>query len=196
MKLKLFLRFLLVFFSFFSFLIFFPVKVSQKKIVDIAPGEYFHNTLNDLKKKGLIRSLFLTKGFSKLFGFDKKVKAGEYLVDKNINLISLLKLLSSGKTITYTLTFPEGSNLYEMADKLEKEGLISKEEFLKVSFDQDYIEELLGERLYSFEGYLFPETYTLTKYMGAKKLIKTMVEQFLKTYKKIRPLETDLARTF
>ncbi len=196
MKIRIFIGLCFIFTGILFFLIFFPVPAHKKVVIDIKPGQYFDQTLKKLKEKNLIRSVLLTKIVSKLLGFDKKIQTGEYLIDKELNLIALLKLLSSGKHIIYTITFPEGINLYEIAKKLDETGLILKKEFLDLAFNQDYTKALLGEKLYSFEGYLFPETYKITKYTGAKNLIKLMVDQFLQVYKEIRPRETALARQF
>ena len=196
MTFRLFLVALLLSTASLMFVLFFPQPFERPITVDIPPNQYFSKVVKELKAKKLIRSATITKIIGKVFGYDRKVKTGEYLIDEPINLFSLLNLLSSGESIIYSVTFPEGSNIYEMAEQLDKKGLIDQESFLKWAKDQDFSKKLLGKKLYTLEGYLFPETYKITKYTGAKKLITVMVNRFLEVFETVRSLETDLARKF
>ena len=61
-----------------------------------------------LKKYGVIRSKILFLSYIKLKGYEKKIRFGEYLLPRRINLENLLDLFSSGKQINYSITIPEG----------------------------------------------------------------------------------------
>ena len=78
---------------FLCFSIFYPTSVKKNIVIDIPPGQFLNKTLENLKQKKLLHSILVAKVFSKLSGYDKKIQAGEYLVDKNLNLISLFSLL-------------------------------------------------------------------------------------------------------
>ncbi len=51
--------------------------------------------------------------------------------------------------------------------------------------DPQFVKSLLGEPHESLEGYLFPETYMLTKYTDTKSLITAMVRRFLYVYNEV-----------
>ena len=112
-------------------------------------------------------------------------KAGEYSLSSAYNPYEIFQILSSGKVIDYDITFPEGFNMFEIADLLNQNNLVSKEDFLKWSRDSNFILSLLGENLKSLEGYLYPNTYKITKGMSAQKLIELMVGEFLKNYQSL-----------
>jgi UPF0755 protein len=86
----------------------------------------------------------------------------------------------------------EGLNMYDVADIVERLGLGARQDFLALCQSRELARELLGEELPSLEGYLFPETYLVTKYTGTRGLIRLMVARFLEVYKQI-PISSDAA---
>lgn len=69
---------------------------------------------------------------------------------------------------TATVTFPEGYNVVQIAEKLEENGVCSAQEFIALTNDADYITSLGytftefipgSQRAFLLEGYLFPDTY-------------------------------------
>jgi UPF0755 protein len=107
---------------------------------------------------------------------------GEYALDRSMTPQEVLGVLVSGKSIQYPITFPEGSNVFEMAAALEAKGLYKAEEFLKAVRDPALIQKLLAIEVSSLEGYLFPETYNVTKFTPMNELIANMVQNFKNAY--------------
>jgi UPF0755 protein len=83
------------------------------------------------------------------------------------------------------VTFKEGLHIVEVAQILEDRGLATKAEFLAVARDRQFVRDLLQQDLSSFEGYLFPETYSFTRFMSPKQIIRTMVEHFQRNAKEV-----------
>ena len=81
--------------------------------------------------------------------------------------------------------FSRGMNMFEMAEKLEKEDFFSKKEFLSAAQDSDFVFYLLRTRKESIEGYLYPGEYSITQDMTAEDLITEMVDNFLEMYERI-----------
>lgn len=99
----------------------------------------------------------------------------------------ILQIITSGKSIARSFTVSEGLSSYEIAELYEKEGFGKGSDFMSLIRDPQLIKELLGENLESLEGYLFPETYMLTKYTDARALIANMVKRFLIVYNEVAP---------
>lgn len=161
-------------------------STEQVEVFEVLPGSSFIGVTKRLKELHIISSEFGFKVLATILGFTKKIRVGEYAISCENTPLEILQTLASGKSITRPITFPEGYNMYEMAELVEKSGIAKKEEFLQWTTDKDYIRELLGVDLHSLEGYLFPETYSITKYDGAKKLIRIMVERFNRVFNKVR----------
>ena len=83
---------------------------------------------------------------------------------------------------TVTVTFPEGSTVLDIAEKLEKNNVCSAADFeavcSKVPEGYDRLFEGVTEenRVFVLEGYLFPDTYEFYKEEGAEKAAKRFLD--------------------
>ena len=146
--------------------------------MEISSGTSVTKIIQQLQNKKLLHAYF---PYTWLYR-NVSLKAGEYQFSKNTAPYWVLHAISKGDVIAHNVTFAEGTNMFEMADRLQKTQLISKEDFLKACQNQTLIKNLLGESLESLEGYLYPNTYQLTKGIQAETLVTTMVTEFLKMY--------------
>lgn len=184
-------------FSFFvCYRLFWPLDFEgKKKIVDIPPGKAFYKLAEELKEEKLIRSSLDMKILIRFFGFPP-LPRGEYELSSSQSLWSIFQDIKQGREKPFLIRFPEGLNHYEMGELLKSHNWPATEDFLKEFWNKKLVKKFLNEDLDSFEGYLFPETYHLKKYMTAKALIELMTKQFLKVYKKFSslPLEKNFSR--
>jgi UPF0755 protein len=173
-----------VYFGFeaFRFLSSGPGSASETVVFEITNGASFRQVATNLQAQGLIRDALKIRILGKLTGQSSQVKRGEYALNRGMTPGQILSTLVEGKSIQYPVTFPEGTNVYEMAALLESKGLFKAEEFLKACRDKDMIQALLGIDVSSLEGYLFPETYNLTKFTPLRELLASMVQNFKITY--------------
>lgn len=172
-------------FQAFRFLAAGPGKAEEKMVFEIPNGKSFGQVAADLEAKGLIIDAFKMRILAKLTHTDAKVKRGEYELNRAMTPQQILKVFVLGKSIQYPITFPEGTNMFEMASLLESRGLFKADEFLKACRDKALIEQLLGVDVSSLEGYLFPETYNVTKYTPMKEFITAMVQNFKNNYQQL-----------
>lgn len=121
-------------------------------------------------------------------------RVGEYEIPAQATRKDVLLLVASGRSLQKTLTIVEGMNLYEIAGVIEKSGLASVREFLKISQDKGFLRDELRLPTDSLEGYLFPETYAFTKFTGLKSLIGVMVKKTLTELQSARRMESAYSR--
>ncbi|MGE0761839.1 MAG: endolytic transglycosylase MltG [Bdellovibrionales bacterium] len=159
-----------------------PTGQGEERIFEVLPGEGFYRVASRVEQEGLVTSALKFKILAKLSGQADSLRVGEYAVRTDLRPIELLSILSSGKSIERQITFPEGYNIYDIALAVEQKGLGKKEELIRLARDPRIVEKLLGEKLPSLEGYLFPETYKYTKYTSLESLLKSMVERFKERY--------------
>lgn len=158
----------------------------EEVIFEVKPSESFKAVARRLENEGLIKSAKALEIYARLTGASRNVRVGEYAVRKNLRPKEVLAILSSGKSVHYAITVSEGLNRFEIADIVERQKIASRDEFLKLTTDRGLIKELLGEDLESFEGYLFPETYYITKYTSARELIRIMVNRFKENFARVQ----------
>ncbi len=156
-------------------------------ILQVNQGMTFKSLAKDLERKSFIKNSLWFVMASKIMGKSGHLKVGEYRITSAMSPLEIIQVLSSGKSIDYAFTVSEGLNIFEIAQLFESQGFGSRAEFLAEAKNPALIQELLGENLPTFEGYLYPETYRITKKTKAKDLIQTMVKRFLKIYQSLAP---------
>lgn len=165
-------------------------KSSRDMIFEVQPGASFNKITQTLHQERVIVSPFKLKLYAKLTGQVNAIRVGEYQLVKGMTAPEILSVLTSGKSISHKVTFQEGINIYEMAELLQSKGLFKKAEFLELSKDKSFIKRLLNIDVDSFEGYLFPDTYSLTKYTSLKSFFTIMVNRFKKEFEKAKSQAT------
>lgn len=112
---------------------------------------------------------------------------GEYNLNSSMSYDEIAQKLQnpdvSHKTVTVCI--PEGYNVFDIADTMEKNGICSREDFLnackdKSDYDYDFLNAVTPSEAtaYQLEGYLFPATYDLGENTDAKDVVSTMLEVF------------------
>lgn len=144
---------------------------------EIGPGETFSKINAKLMKRNLISSGKLFHRYSKFQGKLTKFKIGKYTIPSKTNMVQVLSILTSGKSITIKVTIPEGKNLFQIAEILENKKITNAKNFIQFSKDINFIKSL-GIPAKRVEGYLYPDTYQFTENSKAKTIIKSMVQTF------------------
>ena len=153
-----------------------------KLVLDVGPGQSFYQLAKVLEQKELIRSAKTFKVLIWLWG-RPHLKQGEYELSSAYGLWKMFVILKSGQGREFKVSFPEGFNHYEMAELLKSHGYFYYDSFLQKVWDKALIKKLLKADLPSLEGYLFPDTYSLNKYLPPEELIENLLDNFIKNYK-------------
>ncbi|MBR1826052.1 MAG: endolytic transglycosylase MltG [Alphaproteobacteria bacterium] len=139
-----------------------PHKVDEPKIIQISNGESLTSIARNLKKNNLIENEFYFILYSKINKVYPKVKAGEYLIEKDISLRQLADLLTSGKVYLRKITFAEGLTAREISDILYAENLLE------------------GDFKVLKEGEFLPETYTFSRGTQRQKIVAQGIDAMQK----------------
>jgi len=160
-----------------------PVNAADASYVNVlvpsgATTEKIGSILHD---NDLIRSVSQFKLLAKLWGYEAKLKSGEYTLSQSMTSREILDVISSGSANTRRFTIPEGYTIAKTADKLENDGFIDKEKFLDAvehgDFQYKFMDSLPAgpNRL---EGFLFPDTYDVFTTATEEDIINRMLAQF------------------
>lgn len=154
-----------------------PGHSTAAVVVEFETGASFKQITKTLKEKGLIRDLKAFTLLATLRGSMKKVQAGEYEFNAAMLPAGVLEKLEKGLVIRHQITIPEGYNIREIAELLEKNSLSQKEKFLAKASDKAFL-PTVGIDAATSEGFLFPDTYQFPKGMSEEAMIKKMVSRF------------------
>ncbi len=147
----------------------------------IQRGETTGQVLRELSERGIISSYPLSYLYARVMGV--RVKAGCYSVSGNYTDAQLLSILEKGSPCPISVTIPEGANLFRVASILDEKGICGKEEFLKLSFDREFLSSLEIDAP-SLEGFLFPDTYVFDEGTGCRRAVEVFVESFNRKVKR------------
>jgi UPF0755 protein len=113
-------------------------------IITIEKGSTAREISETLAAKHLIRSPNVFLGYIKLIKHEAALRSGNFVFHPPVSIPTVLAAIKTGAT-EKEIKILEGWDVVDVALYLEKEGLFSKEDFIKAA--------------HQYEGYLFPDTY-------------------------------------
>lgn len=154
----------------------------------IEPGQTLWNVSAQLAQKGLIKD---AKQFRRYAQDEKKgnhVRAGEFNLYTNMTAPEVLTTITTTSGILHKLSVREGLNWWQTANIAEKAGLTTYADFKKAVYDPKLIKKY-SIPAKNLEGYLFPETYMLTRPQkeSGHVIVETMVKEFFMAAQKAWP---------
>ena len=155
-----------------------PTPAPTPVIISVDEGEGAQEIGDTLEDEGVIESAIQFRVLVELLGYDRLLQAGEYELDPNTPALNVVYRMRRGIVSSLFVTVIEGWRLDEIADALDAQGVISREEFLEAAvagnFDFDFLRRL--GPITSLEGYLYPATYFYRRDDTAEDVIQQMLE--------------------
>lgn len=150
-------------------------------VVEVTPDSSTYDIGRMLEKNGLIKNAFVFSVYARLKGLDGELKAGEYSLSSTMSVPKIVEKMVRGMPVMYTFTVPEGYTVEQVADMLAEKGFADRDKFLqeveKGSFDYPFLNDL-PKGPSRLEGYLFPDTYRVSKGCSEYTLIDLMLSRF------------------
>lgn len=162
--------------------------------IDIPAGASTADVSAVLAENGLIDQPFVFRVYARLTGADGTWQPGSFSLNPNMGYQGLIdNLQTARKRDTATVLIPEGFNMVQIGERLEKKGVCTVEEFLRAvtevdySKDYDFIADFsklnqtdYAARIYKLEGYLFPDTYEFYVGCSGETVVRKMLDNFNK----------------
>ncbi len=162
--------------------------------IDIPAGASTADVSAVLAENGLIDQPFVFRVYARLSGADGTWQPGSFSLNPNMGYQGLIdNLQTARKRDTATVLIPEGFNMVQIGERLEKKGVCTVEEFLRAvtevdySKDYDFIADFsklnqtdYAARIYKLEGYLFPDTYEFYVGCSGETVVRKMLDNFNK----------------
>ncbi|WP_227994809.1 endolytic transglycosylase MltG [Oceanobacillus sp. CFH 90083] len=161
--------------------------------VEIPIGSSSSTIAGILEENGIIKDARVFRFYTK-FNNVNEFQAGNYTFNTAMSLDEIIDSLQNGRIIVdavHTITIPEGLTVDQIAEIYSERLDFSKEDFLEVANDPDFIEELMEEYpslltedildddiRTPLEGYMFASTYDFYEEQpDIESIIDRMVEQ-------------------
>jgi UPF0755 protein len=159
-----------------AWLVFAPFGPSTETFVTVTPGWSTARIGRELQASGVVRNHYAFE----LLRFWKRgtLRAGDYRFDHPASAVEVYERIARGDVYTRAVTIPEGSNIYDIAAKLEQAGLGPRQEFVDAAVSEAALVNDLDPAARSLEGYLFPDTYHISPKAKAPQIAAIMVHRF------------------
>jgi UPF0755 protein len=136
----------------------------DEQFVDVPQGLGTRAIGERLVSAGVVRDHLTFRASIWTVGQTIKLKAGEYRFTDPMTPIEVIDKLRRGDVFVIPVTFPEGLNVVEMSKIFESKGFGTAASFV--------------EAARKLEGFLFPDTYALSRHTDAPRLVHQMHEAF------------------
>lgn len=156
-------------------------------VFNVKSGQTLRDVAAQLENESLITDARKFRAYVRIKALGNKVRTGEYALRRNMSPREILRILSSGRSIEYVVTVSEGLNRFEISAIVDRLGIGTRAEFLRLTQDREFIKSVLGQDLPTLEGYLFPETYYVTRASGVRGLVRQMVAKFKESFATVPP---------
>lgn len=144
-----------------------------------APAEEIAYKLAD---SGIVRNRYGFLFAAKVLGGEKELKFGDYKLYTGMAPVAVVRKLTTGSAVMRRLTVPEGLTIEHIAQRLERRGLATKDEFIAETGNERLL-NMLGARNDTLEGFLFPDTYHISGEESPESLVQMMFHRFEEVYR-------------
>lgn len=165
-----------------------PPEITGRDVTFIIrPGSPFLKIARQLRKENLIKDVEKFYGLALERNMVQKLKAGEFVLNTNMLPDEVLDKLST-IGVMYKVQVREGLTWWQAGKKVEDAGLGTFDSFKKAITDADLLAKYAIPAA-SAEGYLFPETYVMTRPESgdARIVVEAMLREFQKHIKEVWP---------
>ena len=162
----------------------------------VESGNSLTRVSNNLENQGLIKNRTVFKYYCDFAGLGQKIQAGDYLIQKSMDMFEIAELLTTGdgQPITTDITIIPGTTVETIAQALKDKGVFSDTaEFLNICKTAAGVEDYYfiademqlsqaSRRKYLLEGYLAPNTYEIYTNATPLAIIKKLLSQTDKVF--------------
>ena len=155
----------------------------QETFIDFPKGTHTAQMAAMLEKAGVISHAWAFQ-LARIMRPNATLQAGEYRFNKPATVLEVFDRIARGDVFYYELVIPEGKNMFDIAAAAEHLGLFPAGRFLAAARDPKLIRDL-DPQAPSLEGYLFPNTYRLSRHTTPERLCHLMTGKFREEWRSL-----------
>lgn len=153
----------------------------QPRIVVIRPGATPLEIGRHLHAAGIIRNPSSFVYAARLRGVTRSLREGEYRLSAAMSLLQVVDTIARGEVVLHAVTIPEGFTAEQIVQRLAAAGLGDAGGLREIVrqgaalYPYEFLREIPTG---SLEGYLFPDTYYLPRFLDEREIIAVLLERF------------------
>ena len=145
--------------------------------VELPQGAGVGSIAERLAAAGVVPDAWTFRIAARIAKNDRHLQAGEYRFTGAATPFDVARRLDRGDVFKVSVTFPEGLTARDMAVVFARSGLGTADDFLLAAADVAQVSSL-DPGATDLEGYLFPDTYAMSRHAGAAGVVQRMLKAF------------------
>jgi UPF0755 protein len=175
--------FLLLVIFFVCFEVYIPINPGSHENITytVKKGWGDDEIAKDLQKLGIIRSNYFFRFYVIISMQHSRLQAGDYNISPKMSIYEIAKKMAQGGVIKDEVKILEGWDIRDIGKYMQSKGICDQNEFIGLA-QKDYSSEFefLSDKpkKLGLEGYLFPDTYEISKGETCQDIIKAALYNF------------------
>jgi UPF0755 protein len=145
--------------------------------VFIPYGSSTSDIFRRLDSEGIVRPAWMAELFYRIARSATPLQAGEYRFKRPESLSDVIARMSRGDVVKHTIVVPEGLTSEETFELFWSRG-ISRPEAFRAAFHSPQLISSIAPGAPDLEGFLFPDTYVVTRSTSARQIVEGMLANF------------------
>ena len=134
-----------------------------------------------LAVEGVLRFAWLAEAYYRLARSATPLQAGEYRFERPMALSRVIDRMSRGDVVRHVIVVPEGLTAEETFELFWSLG-ISRPQAFRNAFTHPQLIASIGGGAPDLDGFLFPDTYEVTRSTSARQIVEAMLANFRKHF--------------
>ena len=153
----------------------------QQVTVLFEPGTPTGQIFRRLAGAGVIRDARLAELYYRVYRGKTRLQAGEYRFDRPTPIDDIINRMGRGDVVKYSIVVPDGLTAEETFQLFWSRGIGGPEGFRQALQETELLPGLT-KGVSDLEGFLFPETYVVTRTTSARSVVDMMTAEFRKNF--------------
>lgn len=134
-----------------------------------------------LAETGVVPDGRLAEIYYRLYRSRTSLQAGEYLFDRPMPIDDVINRMGRGEVVKYSVVVPDGLTAEETFQLFWSRGIGGPEGFERALQETELLPGLTNG-VSDLEGFLFPDTYLVTRSTSARVIVDLMVTEFRRNF--------------
>jgi peptidoglycan lytic transglycosylase G len=146
-------------------------------IVEIPPGTSTSEIFRRLDSAGVVEDGRLAEVYYRLHRRKTALQAGEYRFHRPMPIDDIINMMGRGDVVRHAIVVPEGLTAEETFELFWRQGIGGPDAFKAVLVRTELVPGLTNG-VTDLEGFLFPDTYVVTRSTSAAQIVDRMTANF------------------
>jgi UPF0755 protein len=145
------------------------------------PGTPTAQIFRRLAESSVVSDARLAEIYYRLYRAGTTLQAGEYRFARPMPIDEIINRMAHGDVVKYTVVVPEGLTAEETFELFWKQGIGGPQGFEEALRATELLPGLT-QGVSDLEGFLFPNTYVVTRSTSARQIVDRMVDEFRRNF--------------